>query len=155
MVSFTEILALDHGTFVKLTALKVCHIIGPLDMIARAGKLVLPQLRDRIALQQNQDHLIDVDDHVAESDEVEDPDEDRVLPAVRPVLDAQEKGNDGDLAEPDGLHGDDLSDPAPQVRLHQLRAIEQIDVIAQSGQDRYRDHGLSKQSDDLLGGRKT
>ena len=132
MVSFHNVLALNTNISQKLTALKIRHVIGPLDMMAGPRKLLIPQLRHRIALQQDQDHLIDVDDDVAESDEVQDPNEDRVLHAVRPVLDAQEKGNDCDLAESDGLDGDDLSDPTPQIRLDQLRAEEQIYVIAQA-----------------------
>ena len=57
----------------QLTALKVTDVVGTLNMITRPRNLLVPELVRRRALQQDQDHLVDVDDHIAAPDKIEKP----------------------------------------------------------------------------------
>ena len=57
----------------QLTALKVTDVVGTLNMITRPRNLMVPELVRRRTLQQHQDHLVDVDDHIAAPDEIQEP----------------------------------------------------------------------------------
>ena len=58
-----------------LTALEIRNVVGPGNMIARPWNGAIPQSRHRRALQENQDHLINIDDDVTDSDKVKAPHE--------------------------------------------------------------------------------
>lgn len=55
------------------TALEITNAVGPVDMIAGPRYFRIPELSGRGALQQDQDHLVDIYDDVAESNKVEEP----------------------------------------------------------------------------------
>ena len=68
------------------TALEVCDMIRPLDMIACPRNHKIPKLMDGRALQQYHDSLVYVDDDIADRDEPEQIYEHLVLVAVGSIL---------------------------------------------------------------------
>ena len=57
----------------QLTALKITDVVGTLDMITCSRNPMVPELGRRRTLQQDQDHLVDVDDHIAAPDKIKEP----------------------------------------------------------------------------------
>ena len=91
----------------------------------------------RAARKENKDRLVDVEDDVADSEEIEPIFHDHAYLAdlvVRPGLDAQEEGHDGDFREPDRVDADDLPDPAVEIRFRELGAPKEPGVVAESGE---------------------
>lgn len=115
-------------------------------MVARPGDFLIPQFARRTALQQDQNHLVDIDDDIADPDKIKEPG----FLRLRAFLDAQEECNDSDLAESDSLDSYYLPYPTPFERLHKVMVFEQFDMIAQARQDRNSDRGLRYKTKHLL-----
>lgn len=66
------------------------------------------------------------------------------------LLDAQEKRNHGDLAKANCLNYYNLSHPAPLKSFDELWAVQESQMVTQTGQYRYRYHCLGDQTGNLL-----
>lgn len=106
-------------------ALKEADLGGGALKIAVAWEFAVPDFRDWVALQEDHDHLVDVEDEVGDPDSMEDP---AFLSMCR-SLDSEEQSDDCNLTKSNGEEGDDLADPAPFVRLHDVVRRENPDVV--------------------------
>ena len=57
----------------RYTALKVANVVRSLNVVACPRNGRIPELSRRRTLQQNQNRLVNIDDYVADSNEVEKP----------------------------------------------------------------------------------
>ena len=130
--------------------MEVRNVVCPMDMVTRPRYQWIPKFGHWVALQEYQDHLIDIDDHIADADEVQQPHQRLVLARLRAILNAQEKSYDGYLAKPDRLHNHDLTDPGPEIRFHELWAEEEVEVVAEAGEGGDGDHTLCNKGCDLV-----
>lgn len=109
------------------TALKIPHMSGSFDMMACSGHVPIPYFGGRCACGQHQNALIDIDDHATNSDEVQQP----LFLRVGSVLNAKEKGTNGQFPEADGIDSSDLTDPRPFRGGDDLRWSEEMNMVAQ------------------------
>ena len=94
---------------------------------------------------QNEDDLDHIDDALKGAHDVEQP---SGLP-MGALLEGQQEGNDGDSRHGEAKDGDDLGDPAPKVRLHDVVRGQETLVISQAVHRAHGHEALSTQREDL------
>jgi len=125
--------------------LKKAHLGANLDQIAGSGHGRVPQLLDGVALLQNQDDLDNIDDALKGAHEVEQP---SAVP-MRALLEGQQEGDDGNTGDDEAEDGDDLGDPAPQIRLHDVGVRQDAFVVSEAVHGAHGHEALRNQRKDL------